>query len=106
MQRCAVIIKTDFAPIPSICTTDVTTAYTAILRAIEQFFFFSTFSSSKKFRFSWVWLDAFKAYGLHKDPQCVLAFLGLELEVNFVVRKFNGFIACQNISKEMDTKKS
>ena len=70
------------------------------------FFFFSTFSSSKKFRFSWVWLDAFKAYGLHKDPQCVLAFLGLELEVNFVVRKFNGFIACQNISKEMDTKKS
>ena len=54
MQRCAaVIIKTDFAPIPSICTTDVTTAYTAILRAIEQLSSFSSqlFRHLKSFAF-------------------------------------------------------
>ena len=69
MQRCAVIIKTDFAPIPSICTTDVTTAYTTILRAIEQFFFFSTFRHLKSFAF-------LESDWMHSRPNTI--FLGLE----------------------------
>ena len=85
MQRCAaVIIKTDFAPIPSICTTDVTTAYTAILRAIEQLSSSQLFRHLKSFAFlesDWMHLRPTDSTRTHS---VCWPFLGLELEVNFV----------------------
>lgn len=77
----------------------------AILRTIEQLYsFFSTFRHLKSLAF-------LESDWMHSRPNCSTISrskkkIGPKLEVNFVVRKFNGLIACQNISKEMDTKKS
>ena len=77
----------------------------AILRTIEQLYsFFSTFRHLKSLAF-------LESDWMHSRPICCTILLfegkktGPKLQVNFVVRKFNGLIACQNISKEMDTKK-